>query len=228
MLFLTNGIPSAECLWSWQRACLDQRISRRHSEAQTAAAVAGYRIAGFANRPTRSLKDHLPAALADIRAAVNTTGADRLWIPAYEGGHQDHDAANLLGACLDAEIAVWEFAEYNFCGGKIMSHRFPQPHPDEQQLELTADETATKRRLLELYASERGNLSYVSCSHEVFRPLCFADYRRPPHPGRLFYQRFQWVPFRHPRIDFTTPDVVCARLAPFAAAHGLVAGGSAD
>jgi len=35
------------------------------------------------------------------------------------------------------------------------------------------------------------------------RPLPRYDYAAPPHPGRLFRERFQWVPLRHPRIDFT-------------------------
>ncbi len=37
----------------------------------------------------------------------------------------------------------------------------------------------------------------------AFRPFAGYDYARPPHPGVLFYQRFQWVWPRHPRVDYT-------------------------
>ena len=52
---------------------------------------------------------------------------------------------------------------------------------------------------------------------EALRPLARHDYSRPPHPGRLFYERHQWVPFRHPRVDFTPPAAVLAAIARFQA-----------
>jgi len=48
---------------------------------------------------------------------------------------------------------------------------------------------------------------------EALRPLPAHDYGRRPHEGRLFFERFQWVPLRHPRIDFDPPDTVYRALA---------------
>jgi hypothetical protein len=76
-------------------------------------------------------------------------------------------------------------------------------------------ESAWKKELTAIYRSERRNLGHVRFVREVHRPIARHDYGRPPHPGRLFYQRFQWVPFRHPRVDFTSPAEVSAAIVAF-------------
>ena len=55
---------------------------------------------------------------------------------------------------------------------------------------------------------------------EALRPLAPYDYGAPPHPGRLWYARFQWVPFRHPQVDFTRPADVYAAFATYLADAG--------
>ena len=65
-----------------------------------------------------------------------------------------------------------------------------------------------QRRAAAAHASERQNLNYVGVERECFRPLARYDYARAPHPGTLWYARFQWVPFCHPRVDFTAPEEV--------------------
>ena len=115
-------------------------------------------------------------------------------------------------------ISVLEFAEYNFHQGCASAQTFPYPNGTEQTLFLTPEEQATKRQALALYASERGNLGYVGTQRECFRPLALYDYNRPPHGGTLWYARFQWVPFRHPRVDFTRPAEVSAAITAFLSA----------
>ena len=36
-----------------------------------------------------------------------------------------------------------------------------------------------------------------------------------PHPSPLFYERFHWIPFHHPRVDFTSAAQICAAMAQF-------------
>ena len=110
--------------------------------------------------------------------------------------------------------------EYAFAGGVVRANAFAD---GAGAIRLSAEEAAWKRELLALYASERGNLRHIGVEQEALRPLPRHDYTRPPHAGKLFYQRFQWVPFRHPRIDFTRPEDVCAALA---AAHDAVQPGA--
>src|SRR5262249_11925328 len=124
-----------------------------------------------------------------------------LWVPAFEGAHQDHDAASALAAQFADFVPVYEFAAYNFAGGRVRSNEFPDHRDSDRTLVLTPDEAAIKRRALVCYASERGNLKHIGTAQESWRPLPRHDYGTRPHAGRLFRERFHWVPFRHPRID---------------------------
>ena len=125
----------------------------------------------------------------------------------------------MLRRALTPGPEVWEFAEYHFATGRVTSNRFVSSTDTEWRLCLDSAQQRAKRRALATYRSERGNLGYVRIVEERLRPLARYDYTQPPHPGRTFYQRFQWVP-RHPRIDYTTPEAVSAALLAFASAEG--------
>ncbi|HZT50946.1 MAG TPA: PIG-L family deacetylase [Stellaceae bacterium] len=211
-LYLTTGVPPRAALWRWQRPNYARRIARRRAEAEAAARALGIAPLGFADWPARTLKAHLAETLATARDAAARCRADAIWVPAWEGGHQDHDVANFLAARLSPAVAVVEFAEYNFAGGTVRTQRFPFETGRETVLQLTAEEAARKRALLALYRSERGNLAHVGTAVESLRPLPPHDYTAPPHPGRLFRERFHWVPIPHPRIDFEPSAAVRAAL----------------
>lgn len=200
-LYLTTGVPPGDALWRWQRRSYAARVDLRRREAKAAAAALGIEPIAFADRPSRCLKAHLGEALAEIRAALARVRADRIWVPAWEGGHQDHDVANFLASRLGGDVPVTEFAEYNFAGGTTRSQIFPSQTGGEIELRLTREEAAAKCALLALYRSERHNLSHVRTEIESCRPLPRHDYSAPPHAGTLFRERFHWVPFAHPRID---------------------------
>lgn len=211
--FLTTGVPAQDVFWPWQRAAHPGRVARRRAEAERAARFLGFDIAYFANIPTRTLKAALAPAHARLHQAIERNGVDTIWAPAYEGGHQDHDVANFLARRFAERAAVWEFSEYNNFGAKVHSQEFPCPSGAEIELALSGAEMEKKRAALAIYASERGNLAHIQARREVFRPIAGYDYARPPHPGVLFYQRFQWVWPRHPRVDYTKPEEVSAALA---------------
>ena len=216
-LYLTTGVPPRELLWPWQRRHYEARVAQRRQEALAAAALLGLQPVRFQPWPSRRLKSHLAVALAVIEATLAAHRIDALWAPAWEGGHQDHDVTNFLAARLNHRLPVTEFAEYHAAGGTVVTQRFIAARGGECKIALTAAERALKRRALALYRSERANLALARCAFESLRPLAEYDYGAPPHPGRLFWTRFQWVPFRHPRIDFDAPDEVRAALARFAA-----------
>jgi LmbE family N-acetylglucosaminyl deacetylase len=214
VLFLTHGCVERASIGPWARGRYDEVVARRRAEAERACADLGAQVAGWSQRPARHLWRELGAAEAEARRALAMTGADQIWAPAFEGGNPDHDGANAIASRLAAEgIPVLEFAEYNLAGGQARLHRFPEANGAEEVLQLTAAEQADKRRRLALYASERGNLGYVATTREVLRPLASYDYGAPPHAGRLWYARFQWIPFRHPQVDFTNPRDVYAAIA---------------
>lgn len=218
-LYLTTGVPPSAALWPWQRPGHTARVRRRHEEALRAAEIIGLKPAGFLDWPSRSLKSHLAEAEAAIADSIAEHGIAALWTPAWEGAHQDHDAANFLAARFLGRLPVLEFAEYNYAGERLRSGEFPPGGEPAGILELTAEEIAWKRRLLACYASEQGNLAHIRPATEAFRPLAGHDYAASPHSGTLFWERFHWVPFRHPRIDFTRPRELRAALAAYARAN---------
>jgi LmbE family N-acetylglucosaminyl deacetylase len=234
VLHLTTGVPERAALWAWQRPRCAARVARRRVEARRAAALLGLETIGFRDTPSRLLRFDLDRAAAELDAALAGCAAEALWVAAFEGGHQDHDAANALAASVRHRLPVWEFAAYNFAGGRIRSNRFAVRRGGEVAIEATAPEAARKRRALACYRSERGNLGHIGVAHESARPLPAHDYAAAPHPGRLFRERFHWVPFHHPRIDFAPSaevyrDIagwVSARLQP-AATLGQHPGGEA-
>jgi LmbE family N-acetylglucosaminyl deacetylase len=213
-LYLTTGVPAPAGAWPWRRADHPLRVERRRAEAREAAARLGLEGLGFSDWPARELKAHLLEARARVARQLEETAADQIWAPAYEGGHQDHDVTNFLASLFRGQASVLEFSEYNAAGG-VRANRLPSETGSEAVLALTDADAAWKRELVGIYQSERANLRQVRYLREVLRPLPTHDYRRPPHAGRLFYERFQWIPFRHPRVDFTSPGEVCAIMSRY-------------
>jgi LmbE family N-acetylglucosaminyl deacetylase len=220
-LYLTTGVPAPERLWPWRRASYASQVERRREEAEHAAAALGISPAAFLDWPSRTLKSHLDEAMAAISRTRAARGIDEIWAPAWEGGHQDHDVANFLAARFAGELPVREFAEYNLAGGRVRSQTFPQPNGTEDVLTLSAEEARFKAELLSIYRSERLNLRYIRLQQESLRPLAPYDYRSPPHSGRLFCERFQWVPIRHPSVDFEPSAAVRATLAAWEGAASV-------
>jgi LmbE family N-acetylglucosaminyl deacetylase len=214
-LYLTSGVPSNSGSWWGGRSRYDRSTARRWREASEVASALGLTILDRQSIPSRQLKSKLAASIRWVRDHAARLKPDRIWVPAYEGGHQDHDVTNYIGARMAEDYEVWEFSEYNFSNGRAKSQTFVHPNGSESTLVLDDDERARKRELLLLYASEKKNLGSVGIEREVFRPLVAYDYGQRPHEGRCFYERFHWVPF-HPRIDYCRPDQVCETLREYA------------
>ena len=208
VLFLTHGCIAKETLFPWQRQFHDTQVALRRTEAEEASLFMGIKIIGFSDRPTRHLWQELPQVRTEIQTALDAYDIDQLWIPAYEGGHSDHDGLNGLCQSFKDKVSILEFAEYNYAHGKANAHNFPAFHGTETTLLLTEQERQNKALALMLYESERKNLGHIGLTQECYRPLASYDYRSPPHEGTLWYTRFHWVPFAHPRIDFTKPRAV--------------------
>jgi LmbE family N-acetylglucosaminyl deacetylase len=216
-LYLSNGVPAPENDWPWRRRRNAVRVARRWREAEAVRAQLGMVEAARLDAPTRTLRSRMIEAQGALERALTETQAEMIWCPAFEGAHQDHDAASALASRFTARVPVWEFAEYNNIGGRTHSQEFPNRLGGEIVLDLAPGERKAKRELLVAYASEHGNLAHIGAARESFRPLPKHDYARPPHEGKLFYTRYRWVPF-HPRVDRTDPVRVYEALGSFLAA----------
>lgn len=214
-LYLTHGCIARETMWPWKQKHYEKYVARRRAEAEKAAQALGITPVGWSARPARHLWREMSAVYDEIRSAIRTHNIDQLWIPAYEGGNADHDGLNAVASLLKSDVSILEFAEYNFLDGKAHSQSFPSPNGSEKILTLSSAEQQTKRAALKLYASEKLNLHYVKTERECFRPLAIYDYAQAPHAGTLWYERFHWVPFKHPGVDFTKSAEVSAAIVVF-------------
>ncbi|MDR3450992.1 MAG: PIG-L family deacetylase [Alphaproteobacteria bacterium] len=214
-LYLTNGCLARDVLWKWQRADYEKSVARRRAEGEEAARLLGLTPLGWSPRDARMLWRDLPEVMGEVERALAACKPDQVWVPAYEGGNPDHDALNAVGARLKTRLSVLEFAEYNNLGGTARAQSFISSDETTRIMELTSGERMAKREALAVYKSEQNNLGYIGLEQESYRPIAAYDYARPPHQGTLWYARFQWVPFRHPRVDFTDPADVSAAITSF-------------
>ncbi len=218
-LYLTHGCIAQDTLWPWQRKNYGTYVNRRRIEAETVATFLGItplnNASNWPDLSARYLWLHMEAVFQQIQKAIAQNNIDQIWVPAFEGGNADHDALNAITSLFKGQISILEFAEYNFHHGKAQSQAFPQPNDTEILLTLSPEERVKKRAALTLYESEQQNLNYVKCDRECCRPLASYDYSQMPHAGKLWYARFQWVPFRHPRVDFTNPQDVAKSIQTF-------------
>lgn len=199
--YLTNGCVAINQLWPWQRGHHPERIIQRQNEAKIVANALKIMPVFWSQRSARHLWQELPEVLKEIVVVLQQYQIDQVWVPAYEGGNPDHDGLNAIGSYLSKKVSVLEFTAYNWHKNRCNSHQFPEVTPDTVIFKLTPQERIFKMNCLEVYRSEKHNLSYVETRQESYRKLIQYDYRKPPHTGLLWYMRFQWVPFHHPGVD---------------------------
>ena len=188
-------------------------------------AAARGRIVGFRETPSRRLRCDLDAAASDIAAALAACRAETLG-DGVRGRAPGSRAANALAASVASAVPVWEFAAYNYAGGRVRSNGFA----DDRGGEIRA---ARPRRIGSkagascLYASERRNLRHVEADRKPANAAGH-DYAGSRTPDVLFRERFRGSvppsrvdfdpsPVRHIRcLDFSPPVSPCrgARRGP--------------
>ncbi|HEX8254743.1 MAG TPA: PIG-L family deacetylase, partial [Thermoanaerobaculia bacterium] len=176
----------------------------RHVLAQLG--VNDFRVAPDGQRiADGTLPEHLDEALQFVQSSI--ASVDEVVTLAWEGGHQDHDAAHLVAAVFARQrgVACLEMPLYN--GFEAYDFLFRVNHPvGDGWLErrLTRREYFSNVMLARFYPSQRKTwlglapLLLISKPRELIRA---ADLRRavaPPHPLPLLYERR----FRYPYDRF--------------------------
>jgi LmbE family N-acetylglucosaminyl deacetylase len=129
----------------------------------------------------------------------------------YEGGHPDHDATAFIVHAASAlaardpggprALAIYEFTSYHAAppDGGFEAGRFLRPNEaacaaelGELDLPLGPAERERKRRMLACFATQRRVLEAFPVEDERLRPAPRYDFRRAPHRGPLYYERFGW------------------------------------
>ncbi|MGA2964068.1 MAG: PIG-L family deacetylase [Candidatus Korobacteraceae bacterium] len=217
--FMTDGAPHDPYFWS-HYGSREAYAALRQQEARRALARIGVQRVEFVSdgyhgrerdgnspRGGRAASDILvdqelfrilPAAWRELADAVERLQPQALLTLAYEGGHPDHDSCNLLVslAARRFKLPAWEAPIYNRADetsdGRLEPHRFSKENGTEIDVRPTAHEVEQKRAMWREYASQGDFLEIFSPEKESMRPLAAYDYSKPPHPGQLNYERWQW------------------------------------
>ena len=204
IFFLTNGVISKEDMWLWQRNNHEMIVDKRLKEMLKVIKELKIKRHYIQDIPTRHLKQNIVETFETIKKIIKFNKIDTIFCPAYEGGHQDHDVANFICSKFKKKYNVFEFAEYNYFCNKINCNKFINTINKENIIYLSEEEKNIKRKLLEMYSSEKKNLDYISLEKETYRKIANYDYSLPPHSGRVFYRRFSIFSW-HPRVDSDEP-----------------------
>lgn len=154
----------------------------------------------------------LPASFAALAAALDRLAPTRLVVPAWEGGHMDHDMCALMAVRLAQPrgLPVDQFTLYNglhrpgplLRGGAPLAQNGPVT-----AISLTAGEwlrwmVAVRRFPSQAYAwSGIWPAMFVGYARRGFgwQRLDPARVEQRPHPGALFYERMFHVPYAEVR-----------------------------
>ena len=166
-----------------------------------------------------TLVEHLDVALERLRERVRGIDIDTVFCLAWEGGHQDHDAGQLVAAAFAKERGVldrcFELPLYNGRGVPGSLFRVLAPLPGAwQHRRLSLSQSLRIAFLGWRYPSQRA--SWIGLFPEAFvklallrresvRPVDPARFRSRPHPGPLFYERrfrFPYERFVRASSDF--------------------------
>lgn len=165
----------------------------------------------FPDLPSQPLAFQLPEVADAVRALVDEFSPDVIYVPAYEGGHPDHDAVNFAAweAALPLGVEVREFPLYR-AAERTWLRRLPVfgrllPSIGASDVrELTPRESRFKRTVWGVYKSQRpltdvllrvaGDQARFFTTEES-RPLPMRDYTKPPHDRPLLYELHPEIPF---------------------------------
>lgn len=140
------------------------------------------------------LSQRLLQILLDIRPGT-------VYTHPYEGGHPDHDATafavhsaiRLLALKGVSRPVTWEFTSYHAGPDGLQTNEFlPYAGISICSKALTEPERCLKAQMIDCFVTQTHVLSQFPLSVEKLRfaPRYYFD--EAPHPGRLYYENFDW------------------------------------
>lgn len=169
---------------------------------------------------------HLDAAYRAVMDAVQHRGPiHELYVPCWEGGHQDHDAAHAMGLAVAASLGLLEATrQFPLYGGRGLPWiLFRVFHPLPENGPVTRLAIPWRKRwayasLCLRYPSQLATwvglfpfvlLDLMFAGVQRLQPVCAERLSSKPHEGRLLYER----------RGFLSYDRFVAAVAPFVTSH---------
>ena len=201
VVYCTDGAPASDFFWG-KYGSRHQYALLRQDEAVRALGDLGISSVHFLRVPgtSRRISDQelfreLPSAATALRKLVLSINPEVVLAPAYEGGHPDHDSCSFLAfqLGLDLNIPVWEMPlYYRSPHGELIHQKFLRANGSEISLQPTISELRERSRMIATHASQSDLREFAKSPIEFLRPQPTYDYCRPPHPGQLNYEAWQW------------------------------------
>ncbi|MBV9106332.1 MAG: PIG-L family deacetylase [Verrucomicrobia bacterium] len=194
LVFVTDGAPAKT---GNERATLQ---CERQGESEKIALFLGiprdhlYRI----GIPDQETVFQLPRLIVSVFQLLWELRPDIVIIPAYEGGHPDHDstafAVHQAADRLGQSTPLIEMCLYHECNSRMQTGEFlcHSSISDCLTILLSDEDRRLKEEAFAIYRSQADVLKYFSTELERFRPAPNYDFQYPPHSGTLFYERFDW------------------------------------
>ena len=176
-----------------------------------------------------SLPEHLDKALALVEKVADDIG--EVVTLAWEGGHQDHDAAHLVGLAFATKrgLVCREVPLYHGRGLPGPLFRVASPTGEGWiERRIPAREMVRDAMLCRTYVSQRRTwaailplllLGAMVRPREVTRIATVERVTKPPHRGRLFYERrfkYPWTRFQDATRTFIEAQLLRPRTKPAA------------
>lgn len=174
----------------------------------------------FLGDELRSPDGHLASNLQDIFGALLASlppSTSTIYVPAWEGGHPDHDAAALVAVALGHELrienSVFQFPLYNAYRCRLLPFAVFNPIAEAGAVVRQPISRARLRRffaLLHLYRSQRRTFAgllpfiahyYATDGAQQCQQLTADIVSARPHPGPLLYEKRKWLDW--PRFEGT-------------------------
>lgn len=203
VLFLTDGAPRDPYFWRSYGSREAYSALRKRESVDTLSA-SGIRsvfsideLSGNRAPADQELYRSLPEVFSATRVLAERISPRTILVPAFEGGHPDHDAASFLAAQLARQLRAehWELPYYHRrADGRLRQQEFLEhlPLACEVTLDLTEDEIREKRVMWSRYRSQCAVLGEFAVERELYRPAPAYEWHRPPHRGTLNYEAWRW------------------------------------
>ncbi len=140
--------------------------------------------------PDRHLFEQMREAADALVAIAQGFSPDAIVSHAYEGGHVDHDACNLLARYTASTFSLkhFEFPLYwKNENGQDIFQEFRGFQEGEFSISPSEMEIATKSKMLAQYKTQGNIVAVFNVNKERFRPVQLCEFARPPwrpsYPG---------------------------------------------
>ena len=180
--------------------------------------------------PDGKLSSHLEGVYQSILNLIGYSGLpQRLYFLAWEGGHQDHDAAHLIGLALGKKLGILEncFQFPLYTGHNLPSIFFKifAPLPDNGAKSLSRISWRQRFEFLSYclcYPSQKITwlglfpffmIHYLFSGTQIFQPVSLLRIMEQPHTGTLLYERrgfYSYQKFIHSSEDFIQKNLITA------------------